>query len=350
MASAALLAAAALTLAVTGAASAAAPDGPRLALTVWRAKPARLALLTVEPSGAGRQKVVEGGLGGRVGPSPFGGPSWSPDGSLMAFSGQSRKVKTRIFLIAADGSNLREVPGTRGALNPVFSADGRMLAFARSRLYEPPFDPKHPLESILRDGFFGTTTWLLDLATGQQRRLFRWRDGLHVEPSSFSPDGSVLALSRSSRRGSEAIALRLADGKVTVLARNAEEPVYSPDGSRIAFVSYRDRNVTEGFGEPVLASELYVRSAAGGRPQRLTRTHDWQEASPSWDPSGERLAYTQSTSPEPIALGFTNVIRQINADGTCRRIVFGKRRSNGAGLYGPAWQPGPGREAGRIPC
>lgn len=69
-----------------------------------------------------------------------------------------------------------------------------------------------------------------------------------------------------------------------MLARNAEAPVYSPDGSRIAFVSYRDRNVTEGFGEPVLASELHVRSAAGGRPQRLTRTHDWQEASPSWDP------------------------------------------------------------------
>ncbi len=59
-------------------------------------------------------------------------------------------------------------------------------------------------------------------------------------------------------------------------------PSWSPDGKRIAFTSYRDKDG--------LNSDIYVMDADGGNPQRLTnnRKNDW---SPSWSPDGERIAF-----------------------------------------------------------
>jgi len=335
-------------------ARAATPEGPRLALTIWSTSSHSRSLMTIDPTGGGRVKLVGGPeRKGGLTAIPFAGPSWSPDGETLAFSAYPGKGQRRIYLVAADGTGLRSVPGTDGAINPVLSPDGHTLAFARFRVHIPQIDPKHPLRS-LRSGFFGTTAWVRDLASGGERRLTEWRDGLHNTPSSFSPDGSVLALSRWGPRRMDATALSLATGAVSVLARNAEEPAYSPDGSRIAFVSYRDRNLVPGFDEPEAVSELYVKSLAGGALQRLTYTHDQQESSPSWDPSGERLAYTQSTGKEAIGFGFKSVVMQINADGTCATRILGwpaaKKSRNSAAPYGPVWQPGPGREAGTIAC
>jgi len=343
---------------VVGGAFAAAPEGPRLAFTRWGSKPFKLELLSVGPSSSGLQRIAGGAKPALThGPVPFQGPTWSPDGSLIAFSGYFRPDKWEIFVAAPDGSELRAIPGTTKGLNPVFAPDGRTIAFARSRIHTPRIDIHHPLQS-LHGGYASTTTWTVGVDGGGLRRLTRWRNGLHNQPSSFSPDGSTLALSRNGPRGHEAVALHLDNGRVAVLARNAEEPAYSPDGTRIAFVSYRDRNVDPkgGFDGPASASELYVRNLDGTGLTQITRTHNRQEQSPSWDPSGQRIAYTQTTAPELFALGFTSVVMEVNADGTCLTRVFGKPTKRGAdlsvgvGLYGPAWQPGPGREAGRIAC
>lgn len=354
----AALGAAAIALALhAGGAGASPADGPRLAFTRWGPAPDQFALRTVDALGGDLRRVIAG-RGEQVGlPAPFGRPSWFADGSLLAYSGRGRGGKNAIFVVRPDGTGLRQLPKTVGGKHPVVSPDGRYIAFSRTRLVEPRFNPKRPLESLLRDGFSGSTAWLLDLVSGGQKRLTPWRDGLHVEPSSFYPNGSTLALSRSEGGDAEAIEMALTTRAVTVLARHAKEPVYSPDGTQIAFVSYRDRNVTEGFGERVLAAELYVRSRQDGRLLRLTHTEKWQEGAPSWDPSGQRLAYTQSTGEEPFGLGFTNVIKQVNADGTCRQLLFGEAAKRTAetldkaiALHGPSWQPSPGREAGRIEC
>ena len=38
---------------------------------------------------------------------------------------------------------------------------------------------------------------------------------------------------------------------------------------------------------------------------------------------------------------------QVNADGSCPREIL---EPSTVAIYGAVWQPGPGREAGRIPC
>lgn len=351
------LGAAILALAITaGSVCASAPEGPRLAFVRWGPKPQRLELLSVGPSGSDAHRITGGSKVGRDHlPVLFNHPSWSPDGSSIAFASYVTQKKTKIFIAAPDGSALHAVPGTVGGKDPVFAPDGHTIAFARSRYREPHIDPHDPLKS-LGSGYSSTTTWTIGLDGTGAKRLTLWQNGVHNTPSSFSPDGKVLAVSLEDPRRGDAVAITLASGQRTLLAREAEEPSYSPDGGRFAFVSYRDHNVNPegGFDGPALESELYVENVDGSGLTRITHTHDRQEGAPSWDPSGERLAYTQSTGDDWFGLGVTNVVMEVNSDGTCPTRVFGRpakpRSRRFVGFYGPVWQPGLGREAGRVAC
>jgi Tol biopolymer transport system component len=87
---------------------------------------------------------------------------------------------------------------------------------------------------------------------------------------------------------------------------------------------------------------------------RLTDTPAKAERPASWDPSGERLVYTTKSAPTERTSGDLEAsVMQINADGTCRsRVSIPQLQAPDhrvAFLY-PAWQPGPGREAGSISC
>lgn len=334
----------ALLLAV-GVAIAAAPAGPRLALVKLTTKPTRLELLTVDPNSGLPLRLAGGGR--RTGPLPyfFSPLSWSADGGQLAFSaivgrrGGDEGPDFRIFLVSADGSGLRPVPRTRNGYAPLLSPDGRTLAFTRSRQEESLTTTTNGRERRRR--FEAAAIWMLDLASGAQRRLTPWRNGLEYLASSFSLDGSTLLATRSDNRRTdtpEPVALRLDSGAATRLLVDGLFPVYSPDGSKIAL--FRE------VGEDI---DLYVLDVASGSLLRLTRTPRNVELFASWDPSGERLAFMRfsSGSSEPASLGIGDSLMQINADGTCPTKTLSAPRT---GFYVPAWQPGPGREAGRIEC
>jgi Tol biopolymer transport system component len=77
---------------------------------------------------------------------------------------------------------------------------------------------------------------------------------------------------------------------------------WSPDGSRVAYVSDRDGNW-----------ELYVADADGGRAQRLTTTPGVVELSPEWTPDGRRIVYVAQP------LGARMQVWVMNADGSGAR-------------------------------
>ncbi len=69
-------------------------------------------------------------------------------------------------------------------------------------------------------------------------------------------------------------------GQVTSDPTNEAMGAWSPDGSRLAFVSDRDGNY-----------ELYVSDADGATPRRLTSTADVAELTPEWTPDGRQIVY-----------------------------------------------------------
>jgi hypothetical protein len=169
-------------------------------------------------------------------------------------------------------------------------------------------------------------------------------------PGSFSPDGSTLLATRFAGRSREdVVAVRLSTGEIETVLRRAGEPVYSPDGTRLALLRWRPLRRRD--GTRTESSDLFTVRADGSGLRQLTDTRYQDEAYPSWDPSGERLAFVRYL-PEPVEnelleIGVGAAVMQINADGTCPREIL---KPSLFAVYGVAWQPGPGRGAGRIKC
>jgi TolB protein len=328
-----------LLLLLAGGAGADVPAGPRL--TFEGSGEGSFDLVSADPLGSD-QRLLAGGA--EMTASEI---TWSPDGSQFAFAGVTEVVKEGqldIYLANADGSGATPLPGTRDGLNPVLSPDGSELAFTRMLRHEP----RNPHHRKAR-GFVAMSTWLLDLRTGAVRQLTPWRNEVFWKPSSFSPDGSTLALTWEkgfeARPLPAAIAVKV-DGKgSTVLARRARDPVYSPDGTRLALAVY---GKAERGSKRRPSSELAVAAADGSGLRKLTSTPGY-EGEPAWDPSGQRLAYTLfRLGPASKSIyDISSALMEINPDGSCETTVLFDPK---VFITGPQWQPGPGRGAAPISC
>jgi len=354
-----------------GSAQAAAPAGPRLLtfavhdlgpILSSRSREPLVLLETLSPAGGKPRVIARGRLGPRsLSPNFLTGATWSADGTVVAFAAGEEK-RERIFVVSGNGGRPRPVPGTRRGTHPVISPGGGTIAFTRTRMRYGvdkellPILPKGMKPPKTRLLYASTSTWLIDVDGHHRRRLTPWRKGLFQVPTSFSPDGVSLALTRraTGQSGPQVLLADLASGAQVVVAAKAEEAAISPDGSQIAYVGYADPDPVDAEeGRRYLAPDLYIAEIDGGPVRRLTRSHGVIESAPSWDPSGARIAYVRARAsttfvPELDNLfPVSNKVMQINADGSCRRRLAFRPR---VAFYGAAWQPGPGREAGQISC
>ena len=322
----------------TAAASPFTPEGPALAFTALSTLKPRGFTVNTVGVGQGAHVLIRGSQHGVV-PKPRSGLAWSADGIWVAFAG-SRGARSGIYVERADGTGLRFLRGTHGGKNPVFSPDGRRIAFSRAG-----FEAGFPLAE---------TPWVADVSGSGAHRVADWQEKVEYLPTSFSPDGSTLAVTQS-RFGSSLpkVLLIKLDGSrgVRLLAVRASEAAFSPDGSQIAFVKH---TISRQLGIEITHQDLYVMNADGTEVSRLTNTHWIAEWQPSWDPSGQRISFiSHRISRDPIAalfdalLPFGSSVMQINADGTCRQKVISLWD---AAIYSAVWRTGPGHEAGAIEC
>lgn len=341
-----------LAAAIVAPAHAAEPVGPRLALSVFSDGPGgedeRQEVITVGPAGEAPLSLF-GGRGALIGDAL----SWSADGNRLAFplsgiestaSGDYGSGWSVVATARFDGGDNSAYPSAfLNGGDPVMAPDGRSVAFSRLKLVKEL--PGH------EEYIFKASIWLLDVEGGGVKRLTRWRLRSFIDPISYSPDGSSLVTKSLGRGEARIVSVDLRSGRTAPLARlpeDAEEPTYSPDGTRLAFVL--DKTLRRQLPKPDRPrSELWVASADGSGATRLL-TRKGYISSLSWDPSASRLAFirnpaaeaTGGLEPEP-----GNKVMAINADGTCLTGVYSNPKVL---VSGSAWRPGLGREAGSIAC
>ena len=225
-------------------------------------------------------------------PSDDYAPSWSPDGTRIAFmsdrDGHVPKGDVlptfEIYVMDADGGNQQNLTNDPSHdMYPAWSPDGKRIAFTSYRDGHDDAIHGRPTAEI----------YVMDADGGNPQHLTN--DLNDDRYPSWSPDGKRIVFS-SERDGhfigefeitSSEIYLMDADGgnqqRLTENRKNDYAPSWSPDGTRIVFESDRKGDF--------INFEIYVMDADGGNEQRLTenRVDDW---SPSWSSDGKRIAFT----------------------------------------------------------
>ena len=203
------------------------------------------------------------------------GVSYSPDGSYVYFVTYSDVVGSLYRVPALGGAASRLVDDVDSGVG--VSRDGSRLAFVRKDI---DVGVTH-LIAVGSDGSDPRT-----LATSGPDTIF---DG--VTPS-WSPDARAIAYT-SYRPLPDVVVSFIYQGLLQNPTKGVGTnyvPVYSPDGTRLAFMSGRDGN-----------PEIYVMNADGSNLRRLTN-HPAGDGTPTWSPNGQQLAFVSDRAGTPQIL------------------------------------------------
>lgn len=226
-------------------------------------------VFTIGPDGTGQRQLTF------VGTNMF--PAWSRDGSKIAFS-STRSGTAEIWIMEGDGSMQTQItfatPG--GNFIPEWSPDGTRIVYAS-----------------LQNTVGHPEVWVMDSDGGHQTRLTftppnpngpTWS----VHPS-WSPDGQKLVYA-STASGNTQIWMMNADGSDQAQITNgngAQFPdsnasEWSRDGSTVAFWS----------GFETQFGEVWIMNPDGTNTWQLTETPDpLNSDNPVWSPDGSKIAF-----------------------------------------------------------
>ena len=259
--------------------------------------------------------------------------TWSPDGTRLAQS----TGRGDLVIVLADGSGRSTLPTAYGAGAPVWSPDGRLIAFngptqgayvARTDGSEPArlIDPAGYLLSwtpqnqlvVLTQAVVGgfSSVVLYDLTGG--RRLLATDAGSSV-PAIASPDGRLIAYMTNRVM----VAAVDGSGSRPLTAPCCAADVFpwpqrwSPDSRQLALVHYGDLWVarSEGAGERLVADKA---------------------SSPAWSPDGRLLAIIDARTQRADGLIHTK-LAVLPAGGGERRTVYDPGQV--LAVHGPQWSP-----------
>jgi Tol biopolymer transport system component len=205
-------------------------------------------------------------------------PTWSPDTTQIAFQSDRETGVFQIYVMSSDGSGITPLTDdTLDNIMPAWSYDGTRIAFASNR--DAVFLP--PPDSVRLDNFE-----IYVMGADGQNPVRLTSDAAEDAQAAWSPDGTKIAFVSTRNGNSEIYVMNASDGQGLVnLTNNVATdwgPSWSPDGTKIAFFSNR-----------VTDFAVWVMDAAGTNPVQITNPTDFPAGFPDWSPDGTRIAYEQ---------------------------------------------------------
>jgi len=291
-------------------------------------------------------------------------PHFSPDGSLVAFSGQY-DGNTDVYVVSVEGGEPRRLtwhPGPDGVVG--WTVDGDRVVFGSGRATIPRPQPR---------------LWTVAVTGGMPEQLPLPR----VSNGSFSPDGARLAyqlvdpweVEWRNYRGGQCNPIRIIDLESLEVEKlpwedsNDLSPVWMGDTvfflsdrdwamnvwsygmtskeltQRTFFKTYDAKNLEGGASALIFENggDLYTLDAAGGEPQKIfvTLKGDFPWARPHWVDAGDNLRFGQiSPSGKRAIFEARGEIFTVPAEkGDVRNLT----RSSGSAERAPAWSPDGGK-------
>ncbi len=267
------------------------PDGQHVAYVLMEPVsdlPKRQGRIWIVDTNGGEPRPLTKGLGNDS------CPRWSPDNQHIAFISkmktEGKQSKAQLYLISLKDGETRQVCAMPNGVSDLdWSPDGQRIAFLSRYGEEPKSDP-------------------LVVAPNRHQRLWTIRpdydipepitpDGLTVWEYAWSPDGQHFALFYST--GSDdtdwyrgQIGTVPAGGgdvrQLTNLTRQASALTWSPDSSRLAYMSGEWSDPCQGGGD------VFILSLTGNNaePRNLTPGISCSLAWCRWFPDGQRMLYT----------------------------------------------------------
>ena len=233
-----------------------------------------------------------------------GSPNISPDGEWIAYTVRETNLEedsseTRLWMVSSDGEELLAMTGVgSSASSPQWSPDSKYLSFMASR----------------NDG--ETQVWALNRKGGEAVQLSHIEQG--VNGYEWSPDGERLVLLVTDQDPEEA-----ADGEDT------KEGPWVID--RLQFkrdnIGYLDR----------LRTHLYVQNLDDDAVTQIT-SGDYDDAQPVWSPDGTRIAFVSNRTEEPDA-NSNRDIWVVSADSPDAGATLLQVTTNSGSDSSPAWSP-----------
>ncbi len=264
-------------------------------------------------------------------PKGVSGVQWSPDGSWLTFVSSRDGDRAQLFAMRIDGGEaVRLTNAERGVGNYRWSPRGTSIAFtaseAESKAAKDRAATFGAFEVVRRDYTF-THLFTIDVAQALQApQAGRARTSgtrFSVQGFSWSPDESQIAFSATVNP--DLVQGKTADLYVVTLSASASSndavrplvtqpgpdnnPVWSPDGTRVAFSSYMGK-------ESYFAtnSRIAVVPAAGGTPVSLTDAFDENPSLVDWRGGAIWFSAGQRTAMHLFRLDpATRVITRVSA-------------------------------------
>ncbi|NIJ38415.1 dipeptidyl aminopeptidase/acylaminoacyl peptidase [Sphingopyxis panaciterrae] len=298
------------------------------------------------------------------------GPSFSPDGSRIAYSVAVNDIK-----LDAEKSDLWTVPWEGGApvqltrtpaaseWQPRYGADGKTILFlsdagAKKKPGADPDDRKEEEDE-------NTQLWRMSAGGGVARPVTTLAGG--ISDYALAPDGrrAVVVAEIGKSVGSKAktpppveterfffkqdgrgylddrtqqlFVVDLATGKATQITAGARDhwhPAWSPDGKLIAFTA-KDH----GEADRTLNYDIFVVAPEGGTPRKVSTSPgadgdpDWG-AGAAWSPDSRKLVWLEGAEDKWIYYGSPQMVVADVVDGTVTRPARIDRW-----FYHPRWTP-----------